>query len=193
MVGRRVGSSAIAALIVLGLGVAITVGPAWADDARKPARKASERKSKSDKADEKKAEPEKGKEAGWPRRVVDPAPGTVHYVVQQALIVAQDPDARGAFQRYLKLMHEDWKHNDKAIRQLEAFSWQRFRRQVKDYVLEGTEGGFMMTRQDPEHLTDADVDARVFLQPINNKIRELPTPIRLRRVEGVWLITANSL
>ncbi len=197
MLDTRVCLRAWVPVAALLLGVAFTAGPAWADQARRPVRKASkpaaEPADKPDKAAEKPAEPQKEREAAWPRRVVDPEAGTIYYVVQQALLVAQDPDARGAFRRYLDLMHPDWKHNDKAIRQLEAFSWQRFRRQVKDYVLEGTKGGFMMTRQDPEHLTDADLDARVFLQPLNNKIRELPTPIRLRRVDGVWLITANSL
>lgn len=197
MVGRRGFFCAVLPLAALLLGVAVTAGPAWADQARKPAGKTAKRvvkpETKPDKAVDKPAEPQKPKEAAWPRRVVDPEAGTIYYVVQQALLVAQDPDARGAFRRYLDLMHPDWKHNDKAIRQLEAFSWQRFRRQVNDYVLEGTKGGFMMTRQDPEHLTDTDLDARVFLQPLNNKIRELPTPIRMRRVDGVWLITANSL
>ncbi|MCB9728816.1 MAG: hypothetical protein H6744_14415 [Deltaproteobacteria bacterium] len=183
MVSRQRWRGAVAAALFAGLALGASAG--WAAEAPTPA--------PAPKTETKPGDAERPKPETWPRRVEKPAQGTSAYVVQQALIIAQEPDARAAFRRYLELMHPDWKHNDKAIRQLEAFSWQRFRRQAKDYVLEGTEGGFLMTRQDPEHLGEGDDDVRIFLQPVNSKIREQPTPIRLRRHEGAWLITANSL
>jgi hypothetical protein len=186
MVGRWLRTRAVAWLAVLCIGAALGAAPvAWAADAAKPAKKSKKRAKKS--------EPKVKPASEWPKQVVDPEVGTPAHVVKQAILLAQAPDASEAFGRYLELMHPDWKHNDRAIRMLEAFSWQRFRRQVNDYVVEGTEGGFMLTRQDPVRLADTDADVRLFLEPLNNKVRKQPTPIRLRRVEGVWLITANSL
>ncbi|MGM0576588.1 MAG: hypothetical protein ACQEXJ_12735 [Myxococcota bacterium] len=132
---------------------------------------------------------------GYPKRVSEPAEGTPEHVVMEALDAATGDDEEEAFQAYLKLVHPDRKATQRAIEQLRRYSWKRFRRQAPDYLAKG-EGGavaFVVKRRDPEVDDESTRHVRLFLDPVEDERRTYPTPIRLQRHEGRWLITANSL
>jgi hypothetical protein len=126
-------------------------------------------------------------------RITEPAPGTPDRVIMQVVTLAQDADEAKAFETYLSLIHPEEKETDRAVQSLRRYSWARFRRHVKDYVLPNTSSGFEVIRRDPPQLKESDSEVRIFLMPLNDKKRELPTPIRLKKHEGKWLVTLNSL
>jgi hypothetical protein len=133
--------------------------------------------------------------AEGPERVLEPAAGTPDHVVSRALVAATTEDEPAAFQAYLELVHPDRRATPEAVEQLRRYSWKRFRKQASDYILAGTDGGFVLARRDPGRLTPETTHVRLFVQPVNHPGRLDPTPIRLERAgePARWLITANSL
>ena len=133
--------------------------------------------------------------SGGPERILDPAPDTPDHVVSRALVAATMEDEPAGFQAYLELVHPDRRATPEAVEQLRRYSWKRFRKQAPDYILAGTEGGFVLARRDPGRLTPETLHVRLFVQPVNHPGRLDPTPIRLERTGAParWSITANSL
>lgn len=114
--------------------------------------------------------------------------------MKAALDAALAADEEAGFQAYLALLHPDRRSTDKAITQLRRYSWKRFRRQARDYVLPGTDRHFVVSRQDPSRLDESTTHVRLFIDPAAREGRTHPTPIRLeRKPGGPWLITSNSL
>ena len=128
-----------------------------------------------------------------PRRIDKVDAGTPEAIVKSALLAGLDADEPAGFERYRALMHRDRVRTKTAVEQLRRYSWKRFRLQVSDYVLAGTEGGFEVARMDPVKLDAATRFVRIFVTPVNNPKRTMPTPMRLERVGKKWFITANSL
>ncbi len=134
------------------------------------------------------------------RKVVEPAAGSPDEVVQRAMSAALDPNEEAGFEAYLALMHPDHKATRTAEQHIRKFSWKRFRKQVRDYLVADDKAPagrpvFVVVRQDPESLGADDKKVRLFVRASANKRRELPTPIRLQREgdAGAWRITENSL
>lgn len=130
-------------------------------------------------------------------KIVEPTPGSPEEVIQIALAAALNPDEAAGWEVYLGLMHPSAKLTETAVIGLRKFSWNRFRKQAKDYLVaeKGKDGRpvFVVTRQDA---TEGETHIRIFLKPIANKKRQLPTPIRLQRdadAKNAWRITQNSL
>ena len=131
--------------------------------------------------------------AGSREQISKPEAGTPDAVIQKALLAAINPDESAGFQAYLDLVHPDQKSTEKAITQLRRYSWNRFRKQAHDYIVKGTKADFIVTRRDPEKIEKNTKQVRIFLAPVANTKRSYPTPIRMQRENGKWLITANSL
>ena len=142
-----------------------------------------------------------------PRIVQFAQPGSPESVIQAALLAALTPDESKGFDAYLALVHPSRKGRgakakrkgsrrgakSRAIELIRRYSWKRFRSHAADYVLPESAGGFTLARMDPPKLDPATRHVRIFVAPINNPRRTLPTPVRLERSGDKWLITANSL
>ncbi len=128
-----------------------------------------------------------------PRQVPATSAGTPEQTVQAALVAATTEDEAKAFEAYLALMHGTRTASKHAVEQLRRYSWKRFRMQAPDYVLAGTAGGFELARMDPRTVETSTRFVRMFINPVNNPRRTMPTPIRLERSGERWLITSNSL
>ena len=141
-----------------------------------------------------------------PRIVQFAQPGSPEAIIQAALVAALHPDESKGFDAYLALVHPSRKGRQgkkkrkarrgaksKAIELIRRYSWKRFRAHAADYVLPESTGGFTLARMDPPKLLPATRVVRIFVAPLNNPRRTMPTPMRLERVGDGWLITANSL
>ena len=125
------------------------------------------------------------------RTVSVPEPKSPERVVQQALKAALNSNEQAGFDAYLGLVDPELTRTDEALRQLRRFTWTRFRTQAPRYILKGTDGHFEVARQDPRTLAPATERVRLFIRP--QHVKGPDRPIRLRLVDGQWLIQANSL
>jgi hypothetical protein len=127
------------------------------------------------------------------RTVTKPKKGTPEALLVNALIAAQDKDEKRGFDSYKRLVHPERRSSAIALVQLRRYSWKRFRDQAKDYVLAGTQGGYITVREEPAKRNKGTKHVRLFIDPINNKRRTYPVPIRFKRHDGAWFILSNSL
>ena len=127
------------------------------------------------------------------RAVRNPATDSPEYTVQQALLASLDDDEKRGFDSYLELVHPIAKENQIAVVQLRRYSWTTFRKRARDYILNGTRGGYQVERQEPEKRTETTEHVRLFVMPVNNKKRPYASPVRLSLHEGRWLIRSNTL
>ena len=125
------------------------------------------------------------------RTVTVPDPKSPEQVVQNAFKAALDPNEQAGFDAYLGLIDPELTTTEEALRQLRQFTWVRFRTQAPRYILKGTEAHFEVSRQDPRTLSPNTKRIRLFIKQQNTKAPD--RPIRLRLVDGQWLIKANSL
>lgn len=142
-----------------------------------------------------------------PRIVQFAQPGSPEATVQAALVAALEADESKGFEAYLALVHPSRKGTRKgaskskarrggksrAVELIRRYSWKRFKSHARDYVLPESRGGFTLVRMDPPTPTEATRHVRIFVAPLNNPRRSIPTPIRMERSGERWLITANSL
>jgi hypothetical protein len=127
------------------------------------------------------------------RTVTKPKKDTPEALLVTALIAAQDKDEKRGFDTYKRLVHPERRSSAIALVQLRRYSWKRFRDQASDYVLAGTQGGFITVREEPTRRNKGTKHVRLFVDPINNKRRTYPVPIRFKRHDGQWFILSNSL
>ena len=127
------------------------------------------------------------------RAVRNPSTDSPEYTIQQALLASLDDDEKRGFDSYLELVHPDAKENQIAVVQLRRYSWATFRKRARDYILNGTRGGYQVERQEPEKRTETTEHVRLFVMPVNNKKRPYASPVRLSLHEGRWLIRSNTL
>ena len=142
-----------------------------------------------------------------PRIVQFAQAGSPEATVQAALVAALEADESTGFEAYLALVHPSRKGmrkgasksklrrggKSRAVELIRRYSWKRFKSHAKDYVLPESRGGFTLVRMDPPTPTKATRHVRIFVAPLNNPRRSIPTPIRMERLGQRWLITANSL
>ena len=127
-------------------------------------------------------------------RTVTQAPkGSPEALIASALVAAHDEDEKKGFDAYKRLVHPDRRSSAIALVQLRRYSWKRFREQAADYVLAGTKSGFVIVREEPDRASKRGKSARLFIDPINNKKRTYPVPIRFKKHDGDWYILSNSL
>lgn len=126
-------------------------------------------------------------------KVVKPDAKSPEHTVQQAFIASQNADEKLGFDAYLALVHPDRRSSAITKVQIRRYSWTRFRNQAKDYILRGTEGGYIVARRDPAEITSETHHVRLFVDPIHNARRVHAAPIRLKRHKGQWYIQSNSL
>jgi hypothetical protein len=126
-------------------------------------------------------------------KVSQPKAHSPEFIVQQALVAALNPDEQKGFDAYLSLLDVDEKTTQTAVTQIRRYSWKRFRRQAADYIVKDTQSTFIVQRRDPSKVTDATKEMRLFVKPLNQPSRTLATPIRLKRRDGSWFVTSNSL
>jgi hypothetical protein len=127
-------------------------------------------------------------------RTVTQAPkGSPEALIASALIAAHDEDEKKGFDAYKRLVHPDRRSSAIALVQLRRYSWKRFRDQASDYVLSGTDSGFVIVREEPARASKRGKSARLFIDPINNTKRTYPVPIRFKKHDGDWYILSNSL
>ena len=120
-------------------------------------------------------------------------PDSPEYIVQQALVAALNRDEQKGFDAYLALLDVEQKSTETAVKQIRRYSWNRFRKQAADYIVKGTETTFVVQRRDPSKVTDATKEIRLFVKPVTHPLRTLAAPIRLKRRDGRWFVTSNSL
>ncbi len=127
------------------------------------------------------------------RTVTQASKGSPEALIASALIAAHDKDEKKGFDAYKKLVHPDRRSSAIALVQLRRYSWKRFRDQAADYVLSGTDSGFVIVREEPARASKRGKSARLFIDPINNVKRTYPVPIRFKKHDGDWYILSNSL
>ena len=127
------------------------------------------------------------------KTINNPKKGSPEALLVSALIAAQDTDEKKGFEAYKRLVHPERKSSAIALVQLRGYSWKRFRQQATDYILTGTKGGYVVVREEPKRRTKATKHVRLFIDPIHNKRRAYPVPIRFKRHDGRWYILSNSL
>ncbi|MCA9517506.1 MAG: hypothetical protein KC635_21340 [Myxococcales bacterium] len=109
--------------------------------------------------------------------------------VEKTLSSAFQAALAGDFDAYLKTIHPDERANDTQKRDLERFSWERFKRQAAWYLTDKDPATFEIVKRDES----GDDQVRVFVKDKEHGPR-MPVPVRLKKTaDGEWLITANSL
>jgi len=132
-------------------------------------------------------------ESGGTRTVTQAKKGTPEALLSEALTAAKDADEKKGFDAYKRLVHPDRRSSAIALVQLRRYSWKRFRQQARDYVLTGTDAGYIIVREEPTKRSRSTKHARLFIDPVNNTRRAYPVPIRFKKHDGDWYILSNSL
>ncbi len=113
-----------------------------------------------------------------------PPASTVEATLKAAFEAALAKD----FKAYAATVHPDKKSSSNAVKAIERYEWPRFQKHAEWYLVAKKPVTFEILRR-----RDAGPDqTRVFLKDQKNKDR-MPIPVRLKRHQGVWMITANSL
>lgn len=118
------------------------------------------------------------------------AAGSPESTIQRAFSCVLERSESSGFDCYADLNVASNRDNSNALSHLQRYQWSHFRKWARTYVLPGKAFALLLTRQDPEKVTETVNEVRLYFW--SNK-RDMPAPITLRRENGRWLIHANSL
>lgn len=115
--------------------------------------------------------------------VKNPAAGTPEATVTAAFQAA----LKGDFKAYLQTIHPDERATIQQKIQLERYSWARFKKQARRYLITADPVSYAVVRRQEES-----GGVKLFIKD-QTQAERMPVPVRLAKGPGGWGITSNSL
>jgi len=115
--------------------------------------------------------------------VKNPGAGTPEATLTAAFQAA----LKGDFKAYLKTIHPDERATIQQKIQIERYSWARFKKQARRYLITVEPMTYAIVRRE-----DETGGVRLFIKDQTQPDR-MPVPVRLAKGAGGWGITSNSL
>jgi hypothetical protein len=160
----RIRSGAVVSVLALAL-VAALAGPARAEDAPPP--------------------------VPAPAALAPPVQKAVE-TTKKAIAACLMKDEAQAFPAYLALIHPERKPTERAVSDIQRYSWSRFRKQCRHFIQGDDVETLSVLRVQPEDVPPDAETFKVFFQPVSQPDR-LPAPIIFRKQGEDWLIDTNSM
>jgi hypothetical protein len=137
-----------------------------------------------------------GGAAPTPAPVEDPL-ADVKAVAAAAFKSCLDDSESRAFGRYLDLIHPEQKDGDKAVIQIQRYSWAKFRGGCKQWLKDPSRLEFVVARSDPARVDAATERVKLFFKaqhkPAGGGPLRWDAPMEFQKYGDRWMIWRNSL
>ena len=111
---------------------------------------------------------------------------------KKALAACLVKDEAEAFAAYLLLVHPERKPTERAVSDIQRYSWARFRKQCRHFMKGVDVETLSVLRVQPEVVPPDAETFKVFFEPVSQPER-MPAPIIFRKLGEDWLIDTNSM